>query len=216
MTVDAVCFDLDDTLYDYHQYARAGLREAGAHLEAITGEQYDEELLHLYFEEEITAGTFDVLVERHDLSPALVGDLIEAFHSASTPLDPYDETVPVLERISDSYQLGLLTDGRGGREKLDRLQIAEYFDVVLVTPTMGCSKHQARPFDELISALDIQPERAMYVGDDPRVDFQVPNQRGMTTIRLRRGRYRDLEPSDPDARADNTLTDLTELIPLVE
>ena len=46
----------------------------------------------------------------------------------------------------------------------------------------------------------------MYVGDDPRVDVRIPERLGMTTVRLRRGRYTDLEPADgiePDVEIDD-------------
>ena len=51
MRVSCVCFDLDDTLYDYREYARMGLEAAADRLEADTGERYHDDLHRLYFEE---------------------------------------------------------------------------------------------------------------------------------------------------------------------
>lgn len=216
MSLAAVCFDLDDTLYDYHEYARAGLTAAADRIERQTGESLHDELRELYFDESVTDGTFDRLVAHHDLDPSIVDELVEAYHAATDPLEPYDETEAVLSRLDDEYELGLLTDGRGGRAKLRRLGISEYFDAVVVSPELGSSKKQQDVFDALLSHLDGDATATAYVGDDPRVDFRIPNRLGMDTVRLRRGRYIDLDPDEPAAAPDAEIGSLDELLALLE
>lgn len=213
MTADpsAVCFDLDDTLYDYTQYARAGLAHAAEYLADLTGEQCHDELERLYFDAEVTEGTFDVFLDRNDLPADLVSDLVERFHQAQTPLEPYSGTNALLSRLSSTYSLGLITDGRGGFAKLERLGIGPYFDVVVVTPTIASSKRERTPFQVALEELEVEPALSWYVGDDPRVDFRVPNQLGMTTIRLRRGRFRHLEAPDCAHAAECEIDSLADL-----
>lgn len=208
MTVRAICFDLDDTLFEYEEYARAGLRSAADRLEALTGDRYQEELEAMYFQEGITEGTFDQFLARYELPADLRADLIEAYHDASTQLSPYQETERVLSELQATYRTGLVTDGRGGHAKLRRLGIREYFDAVVVTPTIGTSKRETDPFEIVLSELSIPPEDAVYVGDDPRFDFRVPNELGMTTVRIRRGRQTDREPETELARPDHEITTL--------
>lgn len=216
MRAEAVCFDLDDTLYDYREYARTGLRAAADLLEARTGEAHHDELLGLYFDEDVTEGTFDRLVARHDLDPDLVPELVSAYHDATAPIEPYAETEGVLSRLTAGYDLGLVTDGRGGRAKLRRLDLAEYFDAVVVTPELGCSKREREAFDRALALLDGEPTATVYVGDDPRVDFRVPNRLGMHTVRLRRGRHVALDPDGDGAAPDAEIDALEELPALVE
>lgn len=211
MTVEAVCFDLDDTLYDYREYAEAGLRSAADVVEARTGDRLHEELHDLYFDAGVTEGTFDRLIERHDLPADLVEDLVEAFHSSNEPLSPYDDAVEVLGTLRADHRLGLVTDGRGGHAKLDRLGIRDHFETVLVTPTIGRSKHEPTVFEQVLSELSTPPSAAVYVGDDPRVDFRVPNELGMRTVRLRRGRHADRESTGEDAAPDHEVEALTDL-----
>lgn len=207
---EAVCFDLDDTLYDYREYARSGLQAAADHLEARTGEQYHERLRSLYFDEEVTEGTFDRLLAEEGLSPNLAKELVAAYHDASSPLPPYAETVPTLARLAESYLVGLVTDGRGGEQKLRRLGLERFFDAVVVTQSIGTSKQDPSVFHRFLAELQVEPQDAVYVGDDPRADFEVPNQLGMTTIRIRRGRYTDVEPAE-GAHPDHEITSLDEL-----
>jgi putative hydrolase of the HAD superfamily len=211
MTLKAVCFDLDDTLYPYAEYARAGFLAAADRLAELTGTRLHDELLALYFEEGATEDTFDVLLERHGLDATLTPALVEAYHASTGPLVTYPETRGVLSELGTSHRLGLITDGRGGDSKLDRLDLRGYFDAVLVNYPLGLTKHEPEPFEHVLDTLGVAPEHAVYVGDDPRVDFLVPNRLGMRTVRVRRGRYDDLEPAGPEAAPTAEVRDLDEL-----
>jgi putative hydrolase of the HAD superfamily len=207
----AVCFDLDDTLYDYREYAAAGLRAAADLLESRTGERVHDELHRLYFDEGVTENTFDVLLERRGLPEALLDDLVAAYHGATEPLTPYPATQSVLSSLGSDNRLGLITDGRRGRAKLRRLGVHDHFDTVVVTPTLCRSKRDAEVFERALSDLAVPPTAAVYVGDDPRVDFRRPNELGMTTVRLRRGRYVDLDPDGEASAPDHEIDDLADL-----
>lgn len=216
MTRTAVCFDLDDTLYDYHDYARAGLRAAADLVHRRSGKHVHGDLLSAYFDPRVDGGTFDALLEDYDLPSLTVDDLVDAYHDADTPLDPYPEAERVLDALASKHALALVTDGRGGHAKLDRLGIRDHFETVLVTHDYGRSKHERGVFEDVLADLDVHPTRATYVGDDPRVDFRAPNEVGMTTVRLRRGRYTDLEPETDAAAPDyeiHTLDGLLSAIP---
>lgn len=196
----AVCFDLDDTLFDYTQYIRQGLVNAADYIETHTGETVHQELVDLYFEEGVQEGTFDQLIERRELDVA-VEALVEAYHDSTGPLDPYEEADTVLSRVAEDYKLGLVTDGRNCNEKLDRLDLDGYFDAIVATPDHGLAKcEHAEAFERVLEMLGVEPTAAVYVGDHPLADIRIPAQLGMRTIRLRRGRYADRDSSiSPDA-----------------
>lgn len=204
--IEAVCFDLDDTLFDFTQYVRAGLRNAADCIEERTGERLHDEVLALYFEEDVREGTFDRVLARHELDVP-VADLVEAYHDQTGPLDPYPDTGRTLEGLAGEYDIGLVTDGRNGREKLHRLGLTETFATVVVAHELGRQKREnPEPFERALDALGVSPGAAVYVGDDPRTDIRVPNRLGMTTVRLRRGRYavQDAQPSAiPDAEIES-------------
>ena len=110
----------------------------------------------------------------------------------------------------------MITDGRGCRAKLRRAGIDDWFDSVVVTPEIDRTKADPRVFDRALTELSVRPRSTVYVGDDPRVDFRLPNLFGMTTVRLRRGRYVDLEPQSELFAADTTITSLDELLDDIE
>lgn len=202
--LEAVCFDLDDTLFDFRQYVEQGLSNAAEYVKTRTGESVHDELYELYFEEDVRDRTFDRLVERRGLDLS-VEALVEAYHGASGPLDPYDDAEPVLEPLTDEYKLGLVTDGRNGHEKLARLGLERFFDAVVVTHDHGLAKRSdTEAFERILDELDVDPAAAVYVGDHPTVDLRLPVRLGMRTVRLRRGRYSVRESGvSPDAEIDS-------------
>ena len=212
--LEAVLFDLDDTLFDFTQYIRAGLDSAADHVEARDGRALHEELHAIYFEEGVTEGTFDVLAQRHGVDEAMIPDLVDAYHDSTGELTPYERAERVLSALAPAYRLGLITDGRNGRGKLARLGLADYFEAVCVAHDHGVSKLEELPFRRVLESLDVEPERAVYVGDNPERDFPISNALGMTTVRLRRGRFADREPAD-DAVPDVTIDRLEELLGLL-
>ena len=202
---EAVCFDLDDTLYPYEAYARTGLGAAADHLAERTGERLHDEVFALYFDEGVTTGTFDTLLERHDLDPDLAAPLVAAYHAATEPLDPYPETPAVLAALARDHALGLVTDGRGGHEKLDRLDLADQFDVVLVNHDHGVTKHEPEPFERALSALDSAPTEAIHVGNSLSSDVEGARTAGLDAAWLDDG-------SDPDPVPEYALGTLPELL----
>jgi len=213
--VEAVCFDLDDTLFPFEQYARAGLLHAADRVWVHTGRRLHDEILALYFEEGVTEGTFDRLVERHDLPASLVPELVEAYHDHRGPLEPYPGAEAVLARLRERYRLGLLTDGRNGQGKLGRLGLAGYFDAVVVTHDREFAKPAVDAFERVASGLGVAPAATVYVGDHPELDVVGPKRLGMGTVRLRRGRFAD-RPSRDDAPPDAEIDRLDALVDLLD
>jgi len=191
--IDALYFDLDGTLFDDRQYVRGGLQHAGEVLAEQTGRDLTNELHAAYFEREITGSTFDTVLAEHGLSTDLVPTLVSAYHNNSAELSPFPDAKSTLDVLSERYQLGLITGGTNGREKLNRLGLSEHFETIYVGPEYGCSKHQPEIFEAALESLDVVPAEAVYVGDRPSLDFPQPNQLGMTTVRVRSGRYATAE-----------------------
>ena len=210
----AILFDLDGTLFDDRQYVRGGLRHAGSVLAARTGVDLTEELLDAYFERGCTESTFDTVLADHGLSTDLVPLLVDAYHDTDADLWPYPDAVPALDALADACQVGVITGGTNGREKLDRLGLADYFEVVYVTADRDSSKRSPAVFESALDSLGVPPAAAVYVGDRPSLDFPQPNRLGMTTIRTKRGRYAEADASG-DARPDHTVGGLDELLALV-
>ena len=194
--MDAVCFDLDGTLFDDRQYVRAGLLAAADLLDRETGVDLSAELLEAYFRRELTEQTFDHVLDEHGLSTDLVPRLVTAYHEHSAPLVPFPDAESTLEGLREEYDLAVVTGGTNGASKLDRLGLSGYFDSVVVAPAHGWSKRDPEPFAAALGELGTTPDGPAVVGDRPAVDFARPNRMGMLTVRVRRGRYATVAASE--------------------
>lgn len=208
--IQAIYFDLDGTLFDDRQYVRAGLLRAAEKLEARVGVNIADELLEAYFSRDIREKTFDTVLEEEGLSLELVSTLVDAYHDNEATLVPFPEATKTLENLHKEYQLGLITGGTNGRQKLRRMNLEGYFEVVIVTSDQNLTKRDAAPFEEALDTLDVSAEEAVFVGDRPTLDFLQPNQLGMHTVRVKTGQYK--ETAAPEyARPDITIDNLCEL-----
>lgn len=208
--VEAVCFDLDGTLFDDRQYVEAGLRAAASVVEAETVADVTEDLFEAFFEREIRQRTFDHVLERRGLPTDLVGEMVESYHDHDEPLDPFPEAVPVLDSLGSEYRLGLLTGGTNGHAKLDRLGLSSSFDAVVVAPDRGLSKHDPAAFETLLSELGVDGSDAVYVGNRPELDVPHPAALGMRTVQVTTGLYGGPPESDRTT-PDRTVESLAEL-----
>lgn len=213
--ISAICFDLDGTLFDDRQYVRAGLERGAEALAEKTGTDLTEELLYAYFQKGVRQNVFDTVLEDAGIPLDFVPELVSAYHDNDVELVPYPRTIDTLEALKEDYQLGVITGGTNGREKLRRLGMKELFEVVIVTPEHEYTKMGTRPFQDAAEEFGCSVREMVYVGDRPQIDFPQPNRLGMHTVRIKRGQYATEIPSE-EARPDETICTLEELSKVLE
>ncbi len=87
---------------------------------------------------------------------------------------PFDDTFEVLNRVRQAYTTGILTNGfiHLQRQKIERYNLAEYVDFLLVSEEVGFHKPDKRIFWEALKmAGDVSPEETLYVGDNLEADI---------------------------------------------
>lgn len=83
-------------------------------------------------------------------------------------------TLETLATLKESYRMGLLsnfTHGPAARAILDRLGLAPFFDVVLISGELGFRKPHSLPFKRLVEDLGVERDEIFYIGDDPEPDI---------------------------------------------
>lgn len=216
----AFIFDLDDTLYPEVSFVRSGFREVakwcGSNLGMERGVAY-EELLSL-FENGAKRNTFDAWVESHDLPIALVPEMVGIYRGHSPDIEPYKGVRELLALVRRNYKTGLLSDGVLSMQerKLAALKFKDMFDVVVFSDRWGRDywKPSQRPYLFALDALDVKPEEAVYVGDNPGKDFLACRQLGMSSVWVRHpaSMYAELNPESADHAADYVIQSITDVM----
>jgi len=105
----------------------------------------------------------------------------------------------LLAELKARYRLGLVSNfpcGRSIRESLDRTGLAAYFDAVVVSGDVGYVKPHPAPFRAALEALDADPQRTVYIGDNWLGDVQGAKRLNMYAVHL--CQYDTPEKFDPE------------------
>jgi len=218
--LEAVIFDLDDTLYLETSYVRSGF---GAVAQVLADEhssvEYIGRLLWRAFEQGPRDRVFNSVLRelgREDESSE-ISRLVRCYreHRPTLALEPAMRDL--LGRVGRLYKLGLLTDGflPAQQYKVEALGLTEVFDCIVYTEALGREfwKPSPRAFELMSESLGCAGSRCVYVADNVAKDFVGPNQLGWRTIRLLRPgqlHYNDGKAAGPASVANgDTLAQYT-------
>ena len=127
----------------------------------------------------------------------------------------YPEAEECLRELSKRYKIGIIANQNpGSRERLEKIGLLKYIDIVIASAEEGVAKPDLRIFKAALSRAACKPEEAVMVGDRIDNDIIPANKIGMTTVWIRQGfgGYAELKTVEeqPDYIV-NTLAEITEL-----
>lgn len=225
--LDAVFFDIDDTLFPTTEFARRARQNAvRAMIEA--GLDLPESLVWAELEEVIAEFSsnyehhFDHLLKRlrrphlERLNRALVVAAgVAAYHDTKfREIAPFDDVPPLLEDLKQSGVIvGIITHGWTVKqaEKLLRLRLLPLLtgEAIFISEQVGISKPNPKLYSTALAALTLAPSRVMYVGDNPIHDIAPPRSLGMVATWSSRAAKRTLVSTGVEA--DHEVADFEEL-----
>jgi len=207
-TIQAVVFDLDDTLYPERAFAFSGF-------DAVV-ERFGQQLgwgsteaarMRTLFDSEQRATVFNAMLDESGVAPethaTLIAEMAAAYREHSPRIALHDDADRALARLHGRYRLGIVSDGFQATQqgKIDALGLAACVDHVVLTDQWGRDHWKPDPkgFTHIATELGVPHESCIYVADNPAKDFIAPNRLGWRTVQIRRtdGIYTDrVAPSD--------------------
>lgn len=230
--VQAVIFDLDDTLYSEREYAFSGFEAVARVFQELLGDPREAATaMQRLFDSQHRRRVFNALLAEHSLgdNPRIVDSMIETYRTHRPTITLYADGDAVLTCLRHRFKLGLITDGPSvsQRAKIKALKLRTRLDQIIVTSEFGAgvnriedatkyAKPQPHAFEAIAKRLGIQAPACAYVADNPSKDFIAPNALGWTTIRIMRpeGIYfaKAAAEGGVPQHAIKTLDDLTRII----
>lgn len=241
--VRVIYFDLDDTLCAYWDAAKLGLRRAfedhpehghtpdqllrhwaqafSEFVETIGKTHWYEKYLH---SGEITrAELMRRMLERagiydDDLAQRMSHTYYVERHAA---LELFPEAMEVLQRLSQNYVLGTITNGPADiqRQEIQTLNIGPYLTHIFIEGEVGCGKPDPRIMQMAEEAAGVPTDQILFVGNSYKHDMLPSMERGWRTAWIRRPS--DVPPSSRTGKPeelpegaqapDVTISDLREL-----
>lgn len=197
MSIQAVVWDVDDTLFDYTGADRIGMRlhltaeglmtaydgveQAIMRWRAITDTQWAR----------FSAGEIDFQGQRRDRVRVFLGEQLSdaeadawferyiAHYETAWTLFP--DVLPVLDALSASHRHAVLSNSsiHVQDHKLRVLGVHDRFEAILCAAELGVSKPEAGAFHAACDALELTPEQVAYVGDHPEIDGRGAAEAGL-------------------------------------
>lgn len=128
----------------------------------------------------------------------------------------YPEAENCLCELSKHYKIGIIANQNlGSEERLEKLGLLKYIDLVIASAEEGVAKPVLRIFQIALDRANCKPEEALMVGDRIDNDIVPANKIGMKTIWIKQGFGKYCEPKTEKEQPDYTVKNLNELISIL-
>ena len=128
----------------------------------------------------------------------------------------YPEAENCLCELSKHYKIGIIANQNlGSEERLEKLGLLKYIDLVIASAEEGVAKPDLRIFQIALGRANCKPEKALMVGDRIDNDIVPANKIGMKTIWIKQGFGKYCEPKTEKEQPDYTVKNLNELISIL-
>jgi FMN hydrolase / 5-amino-6-(5-phospho-D-ribitylamino)uracil phosphatase len=168
---------------------------------------------------------WQAVYERFNCMPdpkKLVQMEIEYWEIVKSRTTPFPETISVLEKLANRFQLGVITNTQGQKSS-DTHRIAlfpgieKFFKFILVAGESGMpAKPDPKPFLSCLEKMKIRASQAIYVGDDLQKDVLGAGDVGMNPVWLKHFSVKRSWPDPETNTGFRIITDLNELLEIDE
>ncbi|MFO7872120.1 MAG: TIGR02253 family HAD-type hydrolase [Candidatus Undinarchaeales archaeon] len=190
-----IFFDIDNTLYESKKLAEEARKNAvnamisaGLPVQSVS-ETYTKlkQIIDEYGPN--YSKHFDKLVEQFDVAEDkydIIAAGVIAYHNTKfAMLKPSFEIINTLKELKKEYRLGIISNGRPvkQREKLIRLDLQDFFEVVVISEEIGTQKPKPKIFRTAVENAGCKPEEAVMIGD--KESDMAAEKIGMHTINIK-------------------------------
>lgn len=195
--IKVIAFDLDDTLWAVGPIIINAERRLDSWLiEHAPGLQYDvtamRTLRHEVLQEdpdlvnkitEFRRRIIQRALQRSNITEIEAKNLshqaMTVFLAARNEIELFDGAMDAIKKLSGQFMLGALTNGNAD---ISHLGLNNYFSFAFCAEEVGAPKPAHNLFDKALAHTDTRPHQMVYVGDDPVLDVDSANKRGLHTV----------------------------------
>lgn len=223
--INAIIFDIDDTLFDQLEWLEGAFSKVGELVEdrfGVSKKIVGKKLRRLTVERGSASGNlFNLALEELGIqeTPALIEEAIVAFYSYHPKkLTLYPGVKETLSKLKAcGFKLGVISEGREKMQiqKLKALGIHHFFDATLIVKLHRGEPRGTSSYTKILKVLKSEPNECIYVGDNPYKDFVNAKKLSIHTIRVFTGEYRE-KKVDKNLDADFSVNNIREILEVVE
>ena len=229
--IKAICFDFGNTLIEFgpkqiaYQYGvlKKALEEQFGDcdpdlLKAIRDRQIVAPYSNGYRENDMRTVCQELIVGIYNIQPtdSQVDMLMQTrFDAFVHVVDLSNDVRYLLKKLRQRYRLGFLSNypcSRSVRAGLEKIGLSETFKSITISGDVGFAKPHAKPFEVMLSQLDLSPTECVYIGDNWLADVQGSKRIGMQAILTTQyAPYEKFDPTQGDYSPEARINHIKEL-----
>ena len=183
--MQALVFDLDDTLYTLNRHRDYHLRRAWAPWLTTLSSQTQELVIAAAVSQRIFFRDMADFLRGYGVSDDVNQQMCQRSRESWFADLSFDSGVePLLDRLARRYRLALITNGPSWtqRAKIEQLQLSRWFEYMVVSEEFGVEKPDPRIFAHVLTHMGVTATEAVMVGDNPDADIRGAHAVGMRAI----------------------------------
>lgn len=193
LDVDAVCFDLDDTLCEYERTVEEVLARSfetadiEPFFDGVTYRSYFDRFLDDFDDvDELREHCFAEIARDAGRDPSLGRDVATAYASIRRPTNvrPLEGAIETVRAVGAEYPIALITNGEAAYQsrKLEGIGLTDAFDVTVFAGDDVAPKPATASFERVEEELDVAPDRMAHVGNSLSSDVAGARASGLKTV----------------------------------
>ncbi|MFC1820230.1 HAD family hydrolase [Thermodesulfobacteriota bacterium] len=229
--IKAICFDFGNTLIEfgpkqvaYHYAAlQEALQDQFGHcdpnlLKSIRDRQIVAPFSNGYRENDLRTICHELIVRIYNIQPndSQVEKLMQTrFDTYVQVVELPDGVRTLLRKLRQRFVLGLLSNypcSKSVLAGLDKIGLSDLFESITISGDIGYVKPHAKPFEVMLSQLELSPAECVYIGDNWLADVQGAKRVGMHSVLTTQfAAYEKFEPAEGDFFPDMRIKHIEEL-----
>jgi putative hydrolase of the HAD superfamily len=188
--IEALVFDMDDTLYPEKDFVLSGYRAVAQFLSDSDICDY-QSAYSCMAETYATKGklkVFPALLAKLPHSSIKLADLVDVYRQHTPAICLFPGYLDLLRTLAREYRLGIITDGLPTVQarKVRALGLEGIMDNVIYTWEYGADKEKPHPFSFslMLEYLQADPASCLFVGDNPDKDCKGAHGAGIKCIQV--------------------------------
>jgi putative hydrolase of the HAD superfamily len=201
MSVNAIVFDLDDTLYKEKDYVFSGLKAIDKWMiDKFQITNFFATAASLFNSGEKTFIFNKTLDKLHvEYSDKIIKNMVDQYRSHKPDIHLLEDAKWVFEHLLETVKIGLISDGFfiSQKQKVEALRLKERFHTIILSDSLGRKhwKPSHVPYEQASKELQLPPHQCCYIGDNAQKDFITAKRLGWITVQIERmnGIYSGIE-----------------------